>query len=126
MKTLFLLLFSISLFGQSVWYDDYYEAKKVALEHNKQMIVVMRTVGCPFCEKFINRTLKHPKVIKALEKYVVVLIEHYKIGTYPKNLEVIRDPITFRVDPYTDEYDMEIIGYVSVDKFLHELHFEVE
>ena len=126
MKTLLTLLFSLSLFAQNEWYFNYYQAKKVALEHNKLMIVVMRTIGCPYCEKFINRTLMHPKVKKELENYVVVLIEHYKVGTYPKHLEVIRDPITFKIDPHTDEYDMEIIGYVDVDKFLDELHFDVE
>jgi thioredoxin-related protein len=132
MKTIhkLILFFSLSLFayGSSELNhaDSYTDAIKQGLKQNKHVILFAHSPFCPWCRKMEADTLENEKVIKLLnEKYIFVSIDlstEVETEDVPKKYLPQGTPITFVIDPETEEKLFTMKGYKKPESFLWRLN----
>ena len=96
--------------------EDYQTALAQAKQENKKLLLVVVQDPCPYCDKLVHRTLADPEVKKALEGYVGVVIN--KKGEMPKQFRTNMTPMTYFIDPKTEQSLWETLGYAKKKRFL--------
>lgn len=101
------------------FYEDYPTALAQAKKENKTLMLVIVQDPCPYCDAMVHKTLSDPKVTKAVKDFVSVIVDkHYPL---PSSFMTTATPMTFFIDPKTEEGTWESMGYVSVEQFLDDI-----
>ena len=127
--TLFLLL---SLYGADAtdaakllgYERDYTTAIAKAKTEHKMVLMVIVQDPCPYCDKLVHKTLVTPCVQRRMKDYVPLVVD--KHDTFPKQFKPPFIPITYVVDPQSEEVSYEIVGALPFKDFIHDLETELE
>ena len=122
MKILLLtLLFTFTFTQELNKMYNYKDAKELALSQNKKMLLVMKTQNCPYCKKLVNYTMEQDFLKEYINKnYVLTLLDKNR-DIYPDKFWTNVVPVSYVVDPKTEDYDVEIIGYLGAEEYYEEL-----
>ena len=120
---LFLITLLISLaFSQELKkIYNYKDGKELALSQNKKMLLVMKTQNCPYCKKLINRTMEQEQLKEYINKNFVLTLIDKNRDIYPDKFWTNVVPVSYIVDPKTEDYDVEIIGYLGAEEYYEEI-----
>ena len=127
--TLFLLL---SLYGADAtdaakllgYERDYTTAIAKAKKEHKMVLMVIVQDPCPYCDKLVHKTLVTPCVQRRMKDYVPLVVD--KHDAFPKQFKPPFIPITYVVDPQSEEVSYEIVGALPFKDFIHDLETELE
>jgi len=127
--TLFLLL---SLYGADAtdaakllgYERDYTTAIAKAKKEHKMVLMVIVQDPCPYCDKLVHKTLVTPCVQRRMKNYVPLVVD--KHDAFPKQFKPPFIPITYVVDPQSEEVSYEIVGALPFKDFIHDLETELE
>lgn len=110
------------MFAKYMHYEtDYSKALKKAKKENKPLFMVVVTDGCPFCEKLMDRILTKDYVRKYIGKKYVTLIMNKERQQVPKRYLRPFEPVTYIVDPESEQIMDEIDGYMEEEHYLWHL-----
>ncbi len=101
------------------FYEEYTAALAQAKKEKKLLMLVIVQEPCPYCDRFVDDTLADPKVTKALEDFVSVVVD--KHSPLPNAFATDIAPLTFFIDPQNEEGIWESMGYVSAEQFLGDI-----
>ena len=131
MKTLFILLFSLTLFASHVddfakkmnFHRDYNTALNQAKKENKVLVMVLGADYCPWCRKFENKTLNSTLVKPRLDSEVITLIvdRKFDIESFPKKFTTDYTPRVFYINPTNEEILHDTFGYIKKKNFIQDL-----
>ena len=131
MKTLFLLLFSLTLFSAHIddfakqmnFHRDYNTALAQAKKENKVLVMVLGADYCPWCRKFENKTLNSKLVKPSLEKEVITLLVDKKFDreSFPNKFTTQYTPRVFFINPSNEDILHDTFGYIKKKDFLKDL-----
>jgi protein disulfide-isomerase len=98
-KILLFTLFSISLFGAEIgWDDTFAQAQVKAKKESKPMLVIITTEQCRWCRKLEATTLSDDAVISKINsRFVPVHVTRDKC-VYPKALTAKMVPMSYFLD----------------------------
>ena len=121
------LSFAYSLFAANAqdaaftldFYEDFPTALAQAKKENKTLMLVIVQDPCPYCDAMVEKTLSDPKVKKAVKDFVCVIVD--KHSALPSPFETTTAPMTFFIDPKTEEGIWESMGYTSAEQFLDDI-----
>ncbi len=99
--------------------DNYKTALAKAKKENKKLLLVVVQDPCPYCGKLVDNTLSDPEVKKALEGYVGVVLD--KKADMPSQFHTPMVPVTFFINPNTQEAAWESLGYAKKLRFLDDI-----
>jgi len=99
--------------------ENYKSALAKAKKENKNLMLVVVQDPCPYCGKLVENTLSDPEVKKALEGYVGVILD--KKGEMPSQFHTAMVPMTFFINPKTEEAVWESLGYAKKPRFLDDI-----
>jgi len=106
--------------------DSYTDAIEKGIKQNKHVVLFAHSPFCPWCRKMEADTLENEKVIKLLnEKYIFISIDlstELEIEDVPSRFLPQGTPITFVIDPTTQEKLFTMRGYKSPDSFTWRLN----
>ncbi len=127
--TLFLLL---SLYGADAtdaakllgYERDYDTAVAKAKKEHKMVLMVIVQDPCPYCDKLVHKTLLTPCVQRRMKNYVPLIVD--KHDTFPKQFKPPFIPISYVVEPQSEEISYEIVGALPFKDFIHDLETELE
>jgi len=132
-RLLLTLLFS-TLSLQAYFWDDYkvfakymhYEtnydkALQKAKNEHKPLFMVVVTNGCPFCEKLMDRILTKDYVREYIGKKYVTLIMNKEQQKVPTKYLRLFEPVTYIIDPDSEQIIDEIDGYMQEEYYLWHL-----
>ena len=128
MKILLSILMSFSFaisaqidkFASEVNYSrDYISALRDAKIQNKPLMLVVVGDYCPWCKKFERKTLNSTLIRKQVEKdFIPIIIDKTKDkGNYPPEFYAKRIPTVFFINPKTQKYVFESMGYSKKTTF---------
>lgn len=101
------------------FHEEYETALAQAKKENKLLMLVIVQDPCPYCDRLVHDTLSDPKVKKALEAFISVVVD--KHSQLPSAFTTDIAPMTFFIDPKNEEGLWESIGYVSAEQFLDDI-----
>jgi glutaredoxin len=114
MKKIFLIFIAIFSFSVA---DDFYTAFQKAKSENKQLIMILKTQTCPYCHK-LAKELNQKFVNETLSKdYNIVFVDRND-DKFPKELYNRFVPVSYFINPKTNEVTEQIVGYADGWKFL--------
>jgi thioredoxin-related protein len=123
----FVGLFS-GLYGKSLefttamkYQTNYDEAIKKAKNEKKPIMLVLSSTTCPWCRKMENQTLKNPTINKQIQENFIPLALDKDEDSYPKQFFPQYIPTVLFLNPHTEDYFDQSIGYKSVVKFQESL-----
>ena len=127
-----ILLFTYALMAavaeESAMLLDYETEYKTAIEkakkEHKMVLMVIVQDPCPFCDKLVRKTLDTPCMQRRMKNYVPLIVD--KHGEYPKQFKPPFIPMSYVVDPNSEEITYKIVGAISVKEYMHGLETELE
>lgn len=127
-----LLLFTFSLMAAVAedsamlldYETDYKTATAKAKKEHKMVLMVIVQDPCPYCDKLVHKTLDTPCAQRRMKNYIPLIVD--KGGDFPKHLKPPFIPMSYIVDPNSEEITYKIVGSISVKEYLHELDTELE
>ena len=133
MRILFVLLvFVYTLMGADAFksakllgYEtDYKSAIAKAKKEHKMVLMVVVQDPCPYCDKLVHKTLATPCVQRRMKHYVPLMVD--KHGVFPKQFKPPFIPISYVIDPNTEQTTYEIVGSLPFKDYIHDLETELE
>ena len=110
------------MFAKYMHYEtDYSKALAKAKKANKPLFMVVVTDGCPFCEKLMDRILTKDYVRKYISKKYVTLIMNKEEQKVPKKYLRPFEPVTYIIDPQSEQIIDELDGYMEERYYLWHL-----
>ncbi len=110
------------IFAKYMHYEtDYYKALSKAKKVNKPLFMVVVTSGCPFCEKLMDRILTKDYVREYIGKKYVTLIMNKEEQKVPKKYLRPFEPVTYIIDPQSEQIIDELDGYMEEEHYLWHL-----
>ncbi len=103
---------------------DYKTAIEKAKKEHKMVLMVIVQDPCPFCDKLVRKTLDTPCMQRRMKNYVPLIVD--KHGEYPKQFKPPFIPMSYVVDPNSEEITYKIVGAISVKEYMHGLETELE
>lgn len=128
--TLFVMVFSLSaadamksakLLGYE---NEYKSALAKAKIENKMVLLVIVQDPCPYCDRLVKKTLATPCVQRRMKNYVPLIVD--KHSTFPKQFKPPFIPISYIVDPHSEQVTFEIVGAIPYKDYIHDLETELE
>ena len=101
------------------FYEDYPSALTQAKKADKMLMLVIIQEPCPYCDAMVEKTLPDPKVTQAIKGFISVIVD--KHTSLPSAFMTTATPMTFFIDPITEEGVWESMGYTSVEEFLDDI-----
>ena len=112
---------SYSYHGDTKWHTDFSEAKKVASEQDKPIVVYFWTTWCTYCEDYNRNAYSNPTVKSELDDFVLVAINLDSDATEASRLQqrynVNYPPQHVIITPEGEELT-SITGYAPTEDFL--------
>ena len=103
---------------------DYKTAITKAKKEHKMVLMVIVQDPCPYCDKLVHKTLNTPCAQRRMKNYVPLIVD--KHGEFPKQFKPPFIPMSYIVDPNSEEVTFKIVGSISVKEYLHDLDTEIE
>ncbi|MEN8146173.1 MAG: thioredoxin family protein [Campylobacterota bacterium] len=103
---------------------DYKTAIAKAKKEQKMVLMVIVQDPCHYCDKLVRKTLDTPCVQRRMKNYVPLIVD--KHGEYPKQFKPPFIPMSYIVDPNSEEVTYKIVGAISVKEYIHGLETEIE
>ncbi|MEE8588283.1 MAG: thioredoxin family protein [Sulfurimonadaceae bacterium] len=103
---------------------DYKTAIAKAKKEHKMVLMVIVQDPCPYCDKLVRKTLDTPCVQRRMKNYVPLIVD--KHGEFPKQFKPPFIPMSYIVDPNSEEVTFKIVGSVPVKDYIHDLETEIE
>mgnify|MGYP000023318076 FL=1 len=103
---------------------DYKTAITKAKKEHKMVLMVIVQDPCPYCDKLVHKTLNTPCAQRRMKNYVPLIVD--KHGEFPKQFKPPFIPMSYIVDPNSEEITFKIVGSISVKEYLHDLDTELE
>jgi len=103
---------------------DYKTAITKAKKEHKMVLMVIVQDPCPYCDKLVHKTLNTPCAQRRMKNYVPLIVD--KHGEFPKQFKPPFIPMSYIVDPNSEEVTFKIVGSISVKEYLHDLDTELE
>lgn len=101
-----------------VWYNDFEEGQKVAVEQNKPMLVYFWAIWCKYCKEMHTEVYADPEINKILdEDFVLVAVDLDTNEEDAQAFGVWVPPAEVFVTPEGDTI-YKIGGYTEKDNFL--------
>lgn len=121
-KSILLLLFSLSLFAQDIpWVKSYDEAKTIAAESGKTVMVMFSQAGCPTCEYMKDVAFADETLADYIRFYFVpVEIDIYE-QEVPEGFRFRGTPTFYFTDHTGKKVARKIAGGAKAETFLKEL-----
>ncbi len=109
-------------FTTAMKYETNYEiAIKKAKKEKKPLMLIISTVSCPWCRKMENQTLKRDDINAIVhENFIPVALDRDE-DEYPADFKPQYSPTVLFINPNTNEYFDQSIGYKPYKKFLESL-----
>ena len=133
MKILFtLMIMVLGVFAadaeESAMLLDYESSYEVAVakakKENKMVLMVIVQDPCPYCDRLVKKTLDTPCVQKRMKHYVPLIVDKYT--TFPKQFKPPFIPMSYVIDPNSEEVTFKIVGALSPNEYIHNLETEIE
>lgn len=105
---------------------NYDEAIKKAKKEKKPVMLVLSSNTCPWCRKMENQTLKNETINKQVQENFIPLALDKDEDKYPKQFFPQYIPTILFINPHTEDYFDQSIGYKSVSKFQESLDEAIE
>ncbi len=127
LSIVFICISSLSLFGSPTLKhaDSYQEALELGVKEKKHVILFAHSPFCPWCRKMEQDTLSNEGVIKLLnEKYIFLAVDlslQMETEDIPSRFLPQGTPVTFVIDPETEEGLFTMRGYKSAKSFMWRL-----
>ena len=131
MKTLFLLVFSLTLFAANIddfakqmnFHRDYNTALSQAKKEKKVLVMVLSADYCPWCRKFENKTLNSQLVKPQLDAHAITLLvdRKFDVSSFPKKFTTDYTPRVFFINPANEEILHDTFGYIKKKDFIKDL-----
>lgn len=102
------------------FYEDYPTALAQAKKDNKILMLVIIQEPCPYCDAMVEKTLPDPKVTQAIKGFISVIVD--KHTSLPSAFMTTATPMTFFIDPKTEEGIWESMGYAPAEEFLDDIN----
>jgi len=121
-KVILLLTLSLSLFAQGIaWVKSYDEAKKIAAETGKTVMIMFSQAGCPTCEYMKDVAFEDETLADYIRFYFVpVEIDIYE-QEVPDGFRFRGTPTFYFTDHNGKKVARKIAGGAKADVFLKEL-----
>ena len=103
---------------------DYKTAIEKAKKEHKMVLMVIVQDPCSYCDKLVRKTLDTPCVQRRMKYYVPLIVD--KHGEFPKQFKPPFIPMSYIVDPNSEEVTFKIVGSIAVKEYLHDLDTEIE
>lgn len=122
-----LCLTTASLFAASTLKhaDSYQDALEQGVKENKHVILFAHSPFCPWCRKMEHDTLSNEKVITLLnEKYIFLAVDlslQMETEDIPSKFLPKGTPVTFVIDPETEDGLFTMRGYKTPKSFIWRL-----
>ena len=104
--------------------NDYKTAIAKAKKEKKMVLLVIVQDPCPYCDRLVKETLATPCVQKRMKHYVPLIID--KHAAFPKQFKPPFIPMSYIIDPNSEEATFEIVGSLPFKDYIHDLETEVE
>ncbi len=120
MKFLFLIMLlfsqifakSYTEFGKEFSYELHYkEAVEKAKKEKKDIMLLMVSNFCPWCQKLEKVVLSKEKINTQIHTKYIPLILNKDEGNYPKQFETPMVPTVYFIDYKTEQIKTKVIGY---------------
>ncbi len=127
MKRLWILLVFLSaLSAETIHFETNYDAAmKKAKAEGKVLMAVITQTYCPWCDKFKNRTLVDPEVVKMVNENFVPLMLNKDVDDMPQDIRARMVPTTYFLD-HTGEEVFSSIGYKHPRTFMGDMKDAIE
>lgn len=118
--SMFIFANEASDFAKELGYMNSYKAalQRARREHKTLMLVEVED-GCHWCHKFVRTTLRTQAVTKATNAFVRVIVDRH--DRLPMFFQTSFVPVVFFIDPYTQTFMLESIGYHNKKRFLKKI-----
>lgn len=109
-------------FATSMNYQTNYE-KAIAQgkKENKPVMLFLSSKSCPWCRKFENQTLRNTTINKKVHANFIALVLDQEDDKYPEKFYPQYIPTVLFINPKTEEYFVQSIGYKTPAKFQESL-----
>lgn len=112
-----------SEFTSTMKYETNYEiAITKAKKEKKPVMLIISTVSCPWCRKMENQTLKKPDINALIHENFIPVALNRDEDEYPADFKPQYSPTVLFINPNTNDYFDQSIGYKPHQKFLETLH----
>ena len=114
-------------FINSMKYEkNYTEAIKKAKVEKKQVMLVLSSSSCPWCRKMEKQTLSNFAIDKIVKDNFIPLALDKDNDTYPNKFEPQYVPTVLFINPKTEEYFVQSVGYKAPEKFKESIEEAIE
>jgi thioredoxin-related protein len=103
---------------------DYRTALTTAKQENKMVLMVIVQEPCPYCDRLVKETMSTKCVQRRMKHYVPLIVD--KHSDYPQQFKPPMIPMSFVVDPESEEVTFEIVGALPFKEYIHDLETEIE
>lgn len=105
-------------FANSMNYKtNYSDAIIQAKKENKTIMLVLSAKSCPWCLKFENQTLRNENIDKQIKTHFIPVVLDNDEDEFPKKFFAQYTPTVLFVDPKTNDYFTQSVGYKAPKKF---------
>lgn len=112
---------SYSYHGDTAWHTDYEQAKAIAQEENKPILVYFWTTWCTYCEDYNKNVYSKPAVQDRLDEFVLVAVnldsDDAQASRLASEYNADYPPQLVATDPQGERL-VKINGYVERQQFL--------
>jgi thioredoxin-related protein len=102
------------------WVKDMPTAFELAKKEHKDVMIMVVSEGCRWCEKMKEETLSDERVLKKLEKYILVQADRETPSERSQLPEFNHVPVIFFMSPHKEVID-DLRGYFPPNDFLEYL-----
>lgn len=114
-------------FAKSMDYQTNYEqAITKAKKENKPVMLVLSSKTCPWCRKFENQTLRNQNINEQVHKNFIPLALDQSEDVYPEKFYPQYVPTVLFIDPVTQDFFAQSIGYKPAKKFQESIDEAIE
>lgn len=104
--------------------SDYKTAVAKAKQTDKMVLMVIVQDPCRYCDRLVKETLSTPCVQRRMKHFVPLIVD--KHSDYPEQFKPPMIPMSYVVDPASEEVTFEIVGAIPFKEYIHDLETEVE
>jgi len=112
---------SYTYHGETEWRTDIDEARQIAAEEDKPILIYFWTTWCTYCEDYNANAYSDPAVLEQLDDFVLLAVNlednSQQAGQLQQQYEANYPPQHVAVTP-DGEVLVEINGYAETDSFL--------
>jgi thioredoxin-related protein len=102
-------------------YKNYDKALKEAKKSNKNLMMMLYSPHCPWCERMKEETISQKETQDFISNsYVYVSLNKYR-DNYPKKFQTNMIPTIFLIDSKNENENYKMLGFQTVESFIDEV-----